>query len=70
MVGDNKTEGEFVAPESKLREAVIEGMNAVLNKLSGMSAAGNVNVYIGNEQVEALLVRTDNRLNRRSGGRT
>ena len=70
VVGDNKTEGEFVAPESKLKEAVIEGMTAVLGKLSGMSAAGNVNVYIGNEQVEALLVRTDNRLNRRSGGRT
>lgn len=45
-------------------------MNAVLGKLGGMSAAGNVNVYIGNEQIEALLVRTDNRLNRRSGGRT
>ena len=37
IIGDNKHEGEIVAPESKISEAVTEGLEKLLNKLKGTS---------------------------------
>ena len=35
VVGDNKREGEIIAPESKIAEAVARGLAMVLSKLQG-----------------------------------
>ena len=39
IIGDNKREGEIVAPESKIAEAVARGFATVLSKLQGQNVA-------------------------------
>lgn len=41
VIGDNKREGEIVAPESKIAEAVAKGFAMVLNKLQGQNGPQN-----------------------------
>jgi phage-related protein len=41
VIGDNKREGEIVAPESKIAEAVARGFAAVMSKLQGQSSPQN-----------------------------
>lgn len=41
IVGDNKREGEIIAPESKIAEAVAKGFALVLNKLQGQNGPQN-----------------------------
>ena len=41
IIGDNKREGEIVAPESKIAEAVARGFATVLNKLQGQNKTQN-----------------------------
>lgn len=41
VIGDNKREGEIVAPESKIAEAVAAGFAMVLNKIQGQNKAPN-----------------------------
>ena len=41
VVGDNKREGEIIAPESKIAEAVAKGFAMVLAKMQGQSTAQN-----------------------------
>ena len=76
MIGDNKREGEIVAPESKLREAVVDGLVAALPRLmqamggGQMATAGAPNflVQIGDREVVDVVVsemgRRDRRTNR------
>ena len=41
IIGDNKREGEIVAPESKIAEAVAHGFSMVMSKLTQGGGAGN-----------------------------
>lgn len=41
IVGDNKREGEIIAPESKIAEAVAQGFAMVMNKFQTQSTAQN-----------------------------
>lgn len=41
VVGDNRREGEIIAPESKIAEAVAKGFSMVLAKMQGQTAAQN-----------------------------
>lgn len=41
IIGDNKREGEIVAPESKIAEAVARGFATVLSKMQGQNKAQN-----------------------------
>lgn len=41
VIGDNKREGEIVAPESKIAEAVARGFATVLSKMQGQNKAQN-----------------------------
>lgn len=65
MVGDNKREGEIVAPESKIAEAVAAGMRTVLNTLNigQMQAAGagdiTIPIYLDGAMLENVVVKSD-----------
>lgn len=41
VIGDNKHEGEIVAPESKIAEAVAKGFATVMSKLQGQTGSQN-----------------------------
>ncbi len=76
VIGDNKREGEIVAPESKIAEAVAAGFEAILAKLQGSDSstqqnsdtALQANIYLGNELLSQQLVRMSQVRNLRSGG--
>lgn len=66
MIGDNKREGEIVAPESKIAEAVAAGMKTVLNALNinQMQAAGaggdiTIPIYLDGAILENVVVKSD-----------
>lgn len=78
--GDNKTEGEIVAPESKIAEAVSVGvaqaMQMFMSMGGGVSMAGAgagysgdiiIPVQIGDEKVETIMVNAQNKKNLRGG---
>jgi|GEM_PF-84636 len=77
VIGDNKHEGEIVAPESKISEAVTAGMMAILPYLNGMgtqqTAAASSNQNITLELDGRVIWDSMNNYtqmnNRRSGGR-
>lgn len=81
MIGDNRTQGEFVAPEDKLQAAVVQAMMMampkmmqMMNQRSNMALAGggdiNVNctAEIDGEVLFDILEKVKNRRNKRSGG--
>lgn len=64
MIGDNKKEGEIVAPESKIAEAVAAGMKTVLNtlNLAQMQTAGGditIPIYLDGAILENVVVKSD-----------
>lgn len=76
VIGDNKREGEIVAPESKITEAVAEALRIVLAKLgtennTAARKEGTVlqaNIWLGNELLSQQLVKMQQVRNYRSGG--
>ena len=46
IIGDNKREGEIVAPESKIAEAVARGFAQVMSKLQGSSQSSDRPIYL------------------------
>lgn len=72
LVGDNKREGEIIAPESKIAEAVAAAMQLFLDALReilGDRDDAPINVYLGNEKLDSLIVSANNRRALRNGGR-
>lgn len=78
IVGDNKREGEIIAPESKIAEAVNTGVSLALEKVvsmmqqtQGTQQTGDIiiPVSIGQEQIDTIIVNSQRRQNLRSGGR-
>ena len=78
IVGDNKREGEIIAPESKIAEAVNTGVSLALEKVvsmlqqtQGAQQTGDIiiPVSIGQEQIDTIIVNSQRRQNLRSGGR-
>ena len=73
IVGDNRYEGEFVAPESKLVQAVTSGVQAALRALTPAQTAysgaggGDTNIYIGGRQITDYVVERTKRTNRLKG---
>ena len=76
MIGDNRREGEIVAPESKIAEAVARAMQMVLAATQGSSSIGaakdetpmQVNVWLGNELLAQQLTKLQKKNDYRSGG--
>lgn len=76
VIGDNKREGEIVAPESKIAEAVAAAMQMVLSKLNVSNNNQNqqndlilqANIWLGNELLSQQLVKMQQVRNYRSGG--
>jgi len=67
IVGDNRYEGEFVAPESKLIEAVTSGVNAALGKINGAAQptqSNDITIIIGDKQITDYVTERSNRSNR------
>lgn len=79
LIGDNKHEGEIVAPESKIAEAVTAAMMKVLPFLkgannSGMAVAGsgesrNITLLLDGQVLYETVQRYERQNNSRSGGR-
>lgn len=76
MIGDNRHQGEVVAPESKLQEmanAAVEGVLAKLLPLLGMQQATSgditIPIYVNNELTDEYIVNAGKREAFRSGGR-
>ena len=76
IIGDNKREGEIVAPESKITEAVNQALLPFINTLVGAlrgpqtaMAGGDIviPVYIGNEMLDQYIVNANTRNTYRSG---
>lgn len=76
VIGDNRREGEIVAPESKIAEAVARAMQMVLAATQGSSGIGaakdetpmQVNVWLGNELLAQQLTKLQKKNDYRSGG--
>ena len=76
VIGDNRREGEIVAPESKIAEAVAKAMQMVLAATQGSSSIGaakdetpmQVNVWLGNELLAQQLTKLQKKNDYRSGG--
>ena len=79
IVGDNKREGEIIAPESKIAEAVNTGVSLALEKVINMiqqtqgaqQQGGDIviPVSIGQEHIDTIIINSQRRQNLRSGGR-
>lgn len=78
IVGDNKREGEIIAPESKIAEAVNTGVSLALEKVvnmlqqtQGAQQTGDIviPVSIGQEHIDTIIINSQRRQNLRSGGR-
>lgn len=78
IVGDNKREGEIIAPESKIAEAVNTGVSLALEKVvnmiqqnQGTQQTGDIviPVSIGQEHIDTIIINSQRRQNLRSGGR-
>jgi hypothetical protein len=77
IIGDNKREGEIVAPESKITAAVNEALIPFMNQLVGalkgsqvQTAGGGdivIPVYIGNDLLDQYVVNATSRNTFRSG---
>lgn len=80
VVGDNRREGEIIAPESKIREQVIIAMQPLLAAIQQLitviqsgGSTGNgeiaIPIYIGNELIDTYIINLQNRQVLRTGGR-
>lgn len=75
IIGDNKHEGEIVAPESKIAEAVTAGISAALNGMSFNQSNGNgvndivIPVILDGNELDRVVVTAEQRRFARNGGR-
>jgi len=77
IIGDNKTEGEIVAPESKIAEAVAQGILQILPYLNGAASSGasiaggncNITLELDGQTIYETVKSYEKNANRRSGGR-
>ena len=76
IIGDNKRQGEIVAPESKITDAVNKALIPFINQLAmalrgpqTAMAGGDIviPVYIGNEKIEDYIVNVNKKNTFRSG---
>lgn len=72
IIGDNKREGEIVAPESKIAEAVARGFAMVLSKLQGQTGPQNdrpiyLTVKLGEDDFWSGFVDYHNSIVKRTG---
>lgn len=72
IVGDNKREGEIIAPESKIAEAVAQGFAMVMNKFQTQSTAQNsrpmyVTLKLGEDTFWEAFVDYHNSIVKRTG---
>ncbi len=72
VIGDNKHEGEIVAPESKIAEAVAKGFATVMSKLQGQAGQQNdrpmyVTIKLGEENFWEGFVEYHNSIVKRTG---
>lgn len=76
VIGDNKREGEIVAPESKIAEAVAKAMQMVLASYGGMQGSGQTqdekilqaNIWLDGDLLARKLSRLQKKNDYRSGG--
>ena len=80
MIGDNRTQGEIVAPEGKIREQVVIAMQPLLTAIQqliaimqsgGTIGSGEIVIPIsfGNELIDTYIINLQNRQVIRTGGR-
>ena len=66
IIGDNKNEGEIVAPESKITEAVAAAMSSVIDKLNSPKVEKRI-YKIGESELAEILIEAINSHQRQIG---
>ena len=78
IVGDNKTQGEIIAPEGKILEITLQALEQFFSRLkdAGYSSSGNgevgdiiIPIYLDGSMLDEVIVTAQQRRNLRSGGR-
>jgi hypothetical protein len=80
MIGDNRHQGEIVAPESKITESVAAAMGPVITAIQTLVGAvannnGNsggditIPIILDGNILDTVVVNASNRKNLRTGGR-
>lgn len=81
MIGDNKTQGEIVSPEDKMREVMSQALEIFFGKLMNQGYTNNnknngdgygdlvIPVYLDGTILDEVIVTAQQRRNVRSGGR-
>lgn len=78
IVGDNKTQGEIIAPEDKILALTLQALEQFFSRLkeSGYSSEGNgdvgdiiIPIYLDGSMLDEVIVTAQQRRNLRSGGR-
>lgn len=81
MIGDNKTQGEIVSPEDKMREVMSQALEMFFGKLMNQGYTNNntnngdgygdlvIPVYLDGTILDEVIVTAQQRRNVRSGGR-
>ncbi|MEG2919152.1 MAG: hypothetical protein RR851_14615, partial [Clostridium sp.] len=75
MIGDNKTQGEIVAPEGKMMEVMTQALSAFFSKMEGQQGGNNssgngdltVQLVISDTKLGEVMVRSFRKLERRTG---
>lgn len=77
MIGDNRHQGEIVAPEDKIYQVTMQAVTDALKQLAGMLAAqpaayadtGDIiiPVYVGGNKIDEIIITAQDRRNFRSG---
>lgn len=78
IVGDNKTQGEIIAPEGKILAITLQALEQFFSRLKdvGYSSSGNgevgdiiIPIYLDGSMLDEVIVTAQQRRNLRSGGR-
>ena len=78
IVGDNKTQGEIIAPEGKILAITLQALEQFFSRLkdAGYSSNGNgevgdiiIPIYLDGSMLDEVIVTAQQRRNLRSGGR-
>lgn len=69
MVGDQKQGTNVEAPLSTITDAVVQALSQMYNMTDNQSSDQPINIYIGDQLLDTVLVKSQKRMALRSGGR-
>ncbi|SHK37774.1 hypothetical protein SAMN02745248_02400 [Hathewaya proteolytica DSM 3090] len=73
MIGDNKTQGEIVAPEGKMMEVMTQALGAFFSKMEGQGNSNNsggdltVELYMDSNKMGDVIIKSFRKLEKKTG---